>query len=103
MKWQAGDRLRKLWSKALGMRLAVWLEKKHPDWCWADLCSKLGFGYQISWLWKTTSAEKSAETGAVCWSEEAQKVGYCWCGKFMTPEFRRRMESDQKEPGGFDL
>lgn len=90
-KYEFGWWWKRVWEKAIGMRLAIWLNDRHPDWCWAELCVQLGLGWDLP-NWKERA--QSIET---CRQDCAQN-GSCWCGKLMTDELRKRMmERDTKQ------
>lgn len=65
-------RLRRIWERTIGMRLAIWLDG-HTDWCWADLCVDLGLGYAI--------LDTRARDSGAC-RRDCNEMGSCWCGKF---------------------
>lgn len=92
-KWE----LQKLWERTMGMKLALWLDKRHPDWCWAELCVSLGMGYDLL-HWRERS--KCVES---CRQECLGPIEGCWCGKFMSDNLRNKFERDQLETEGFDL
>lgn len=98
-KWE----FQQLWMRWIGMRLALWLDKRHPDWCWADTCTYVGMAWDIPWLWRTSSENKAADCKSVCLDTDYRKNGSCWCGKNMSPEMRKNFEQHQRESGGFDL
>src|SRR4029077_20432391 len=59
---------RKLWERTIGMRLALWLDKRHPDWCWAALCVDLGLGWDIR-----GAMENAESSGPRCKRECGQR------------------------------
>lgn len=96
LRWK----LQQLWTRTVGMRLAGWLEMRHNDWCWADICTNVGLGWDIAWLWNTTAEEKATSFRSLCdvnTAECSAKNGSCWCGKSMTPELRAELERDARE------
>lgn len=84
-----------LWECIIGMKLALWLEKIHPDWCWADICVNVGLGKDVLWLWRVPDEQKAEDARTVCIENDCAKNGSCWCGKMMTPEFRAQWEKDK--------
>lgn len=88
--WRAMERLRKVWGRVIGMRLAQWLDNRHPDWCWAEICTSIGFGYDFAWIWKW---DKNHEADTC--REDCAERGTCWCGKLTTAEFRAEWERNK--------
>lgn len=75
MRWRIQQVLRTVWRKTIGFRLALWLDKRLPTWCWADICTTIGLGYDI-WDWRKGKENSCAE--------DCAKQGSCWCGKMNT-------------------
>ena len=63
----------------LRMRLALWLDRRHPDWCWATLCTDLALGWDL-WHWR-----ENAKNISVC-RMDCERNGSCWCGKLHREE-----------------
>jgi hypothetical protein len=93
LKWK----LQQLWMRRIGYRLALWLDKRHPEWCWADTCTYVGMAWDIPWLWRTSEEHKAEHCKRVCLDIDFKKNGSCWCGKNMSPEMRAGLERDAKE------
>jgi len=74
------------------MPLAIWLDRRHPDWCWASLCVDLGLAYDLRG-WRS-GAEDSL---AVC-QRDCRENGSCWCGKMATPAMRARWAASRDNP-----
>jgi hypothetical protein len=73
-RYEVRDFVRKMWSNTIGWRLALWLDKKHPEWCWAGIATTVGLGYSI----QDFNRQKE---GSGC-KRECEQIGRCWCGKF---------------------
>ncbi len=74
------ERLRTLWEKTIGMRLAYWLDQRHPDWCWPMLHTHIGKGWGLlSWREDVTDI-------AMC-KRDCERNGVCWCGKLRSKNF----------------
>lgn len=75
-----GRVLQPIWQRLIGMRLAQWFDHRHPEKCWADICTDMGLGNKIFRRYDrfpcgdrlTTDADHDAPTGTVT---------LCWCGK----------------------
>lgn len=81
---------RLIWQKTIGMRLAEFLDR-HTDWCWAILCTNIGFGYRpFGWREARDSAPK-------CKAECSGPIEGCYCGKFMSERLRKELESRNAE------
>jgi hypothetical protein len=90
IKYAILDRLRSAWQNSIGWKLAVKLDAKHPEWCWATLATKLGMGREIrNW--------RDCESTGIC-ELDMKANGSCWCGKMMTPEFKARILKEQEVP-----
>jgi len=76
---------KRIWERVIGVRLALWLDKRHPDWCWASLCVDLGLGWDIR-----DAIENAVSNGPQCQRECAGPIEGCWCGKFMSDNLRKR-------------
>jgi hypothetical protein len=88
---------KRIWERTIGMRLALWLDKRHPDWCWASLCVNLGMGYDLL-RWR-----KRAKDVGVCRQECLGPIEGCYCGKFMSDNLRQQFEKDQRDPKATEL
>lgn len=73
-KYKLTRAIRELWKKTIGFRLALWLDKKFPDWCWADICTTIGLGYDIL-DWRKAKQNSCRE--------DCEEQGSCWCGKMV--------------------
>lgn len=65
---------RELWVKWIGMRLAIWMDKRLPTWCWAHICTDLGLGWDIL-KWRRARENTCAN--------DCERNGSCWCGKMV--------------------
>lgn len=74
-----------VWERAIGMKLALWLNERHPEWCWAELCLALGLGWDIP-NWRDRS-----ENASSC-RQDCEQMGACWCGKFTAPDHEARWQ-----------
>lgn len=75
LRWRLVDALRGFASRWFLLRLASWLDDRHPDWCWAWLCHDWGLGYDLH-------HPCEFDGGAEPCRREARVMGHCWCGKF---------------------
>ena len=84
LRWRIQELIRWAWRQSIGFRLALWLDKKHPTWCWAHLCTTIGLGYDFfDWeKFKHNSCRKDCE-----------ELGSCWCGKMV-----RDVDDERPEP-----
>jgi len=91
-KWK----FQQLWERTIGMRLAQWLDKRHPDWCWASLCVDLGMGWDIR-----GAIENAQSAGQQCKSECSGPIEGCWCGKFMSERLKKEIAgaAARRRPG----
>ena len=94
LKWK----LQQLWTRKIGYRFALWLDKRHPGWCWADTCSYVGMAWNIAWLWRTSDEEKVSACQSIC-MPDVERIGTCWCGKNMSPEMRAKFEQPKPAEG----
>ncbi len=76
-----------LWRLAL---FAEWLDRHRRQWCWADIATDLGFGWDV-WHWR----ENARSSARRCW-KECDELGSCWCGKFHQTEQHRRVIWDAR-------
>lgn len=79
-------KLQRLWERFIGMRLALWIDKRHPEYCWAEVCTSLGLG------WNICGWREDAQRIESC-REDCARNGSCWCGKLMTPQMREEFKS----------
>src|SRR5690348_8698895 len=78
--WDFEWDLQTFWCNHGGYRLAPWMDKRNPDYCWADICTDLGMARNLLG-WR----EHARESGPPC-QREANEIGCCWCGKFRNEE-----------------
>ena len=71
---------RGLWERTVGMRIALWLDKRYPNWCWAHLCTDIGLG------WNILGFRRAKEEGLGC-KKDCERDRACWCGKMNKGEF----------------
>ena len=69
------------WQNAIGFKLASWVDKRHPDWCWAEICLNLGMARGEGGIlhWRD-------HVDATSCKKECAEMGTCWCGKFQTED-----------------
>jgi len=79
LRWRVQEKMRAVWRNTIGFRLALWLDKRFPKWCWAELCTTIGLGYDIQ-DWR-----KARETGPSC-ARDCETFGSCYCGKMVKSE-----------------
>jgi hypothetical protein len=79
LSYKTRERIRGFWSRWIGWRLACWLDKKHPDWCWTWIATDIGMG-EPAWddPWRMRS-------NADC-KTDCERLGSCWCGKLRKEE-----------------
>jgi hypothetical protein len=56
IRYRIFDWMRETWSRLLGYRLAQWIDSRHPEWCWAEICVCLGLGYDVK-HWRKKSRD----------------------------------------------
>lgn len=78
------------WEGFIGMQVAFWLDELLPNHCWANVCTKIGFGWDLAEFVRTPLRFFDEECGAEGCRRESQELGSCWCGKFTDETARER-------------
>lgn len=68
---------RAFWRETVGFRLALYLDKKFPSWCWAEVCTVVGLG------WGLFDRDKWDDIRSNGCAKDGDESGSCWCGKMV--------------------
>jgi hypothetical protein len=67
----------------LKMKIAVWLDRRRPDLCWASLCT-----------WALGYRDRRDGFDIIICEVDCRRNGTCWCGKLVRPDVRERLEAE---------
>ncbi|MFI5202206.1 MAG: hypothetical protein ACHQNE_07450 [Candidatus Kapaibacterium sp.] len=73
--------LQERWAKIIGLKLASWYSERHPEKCWAEICTDMGMGHNLFQRYPAWTCGTRLSTEA---DRERSECDLCWCGKQAT-------------------